>query len=128
MSEPYASLNENHRRGCSRLRLGIPAQLENLDGRQNARLIDLSQSGARLLTGPQHPFKSAVVSWLGFEAFGDVAWQNGSDVGIQFEQLIPLEWVIATRDKAPGVVRTEGLGAHTAAREWVEGTLGGSRA
>jgi hypothetical protein len=121
-------LSESHRRGCSRLRLGIPARLENLDGRQNVRLIDLSQSGARLLTGPQHPFKSAVISWLGFEAFGDVAWQKGSDVGIQFEELIPLEWVIATRDKAPDVVRTEALGAQAAARDWVAGTLGSTRA
>jgi hypothetical protein len=114
---------ESHRRGSSRLRLGIPARLETFDGPQHVRLLDLSQSGAQVLISPQLPFKSAVLGWLAFEAFGDVVWQTADHAGLQFDEPVPMDWIIETRQQAPAIVRNEKWSAHAAAREWVAGNL-----
>ena len=111
------------RRAFSRLRLGISAQLETLDGRQRVRLMDLSQGGAQVILSQPGDFRQAVLTWLRFETFGTVAWIEAQHVGLKFDKLLPLPVLVETRQRAPSVVREEALSAERAAREWVAGTF-----
>jgi PilZ domain-containing protein len=117
------------RRAYSRLRLGISAQLETLDGRQRVRLIDLSQGGAHVILSQPGDVRQAVLTWLHFETFGMVAWREDVNIGLKFDKLLPLAVLVETRQRAPSVVREEAMGAQEAAREWVAGTshLGSER-
>ena len=107
------------RRAYSRLRLGITAQLETLDGRQRVRLIDLSQGGAHVIMSKSGLVQQAVLTWLRFETFGMIAWQDGQHIGLHFDKLLPLPVLVETRLQAPTVVRDE---AYEIAREWVTGS------
>jgi hypothetical protein len=107
------------RRAYSRLRLGIGAQLETLDGRQRVRLIDLSQGGAHVILSKPGGLREAVLTWLRFETFGTVAWQEDQHIGLSFDKLLPLPVLVETRLQAPTVVRDE---AYEIAREWVTGS------
>jgi len=111
------------RRAYSRLRLGITAQLETLEGRQRVRLIDLSQGGAHIILSQAGDIRQAVLTWLRFETFGTVVWHDGANIGLKFDKLLPLAVLVETRQRAPSVVREEAMGAQMAAREWVAGTF-----
>jgi hypothetical protein len=112
------------RRAYSRLRLGISAQLQTLEGRQRVRLMDLSQGGAHvILSQPSgSDIRQAVLTWLDFETFGTVAWQDEQNLGLEFDRRLPLSVLVETRQRAPSVVREEAMVAEQAAREWVAGT------
>ena len=112
-----------HRRQHARLRLGMPARLETLDGNQPVRLIDLSQSGAQVVLEQRRELRRAVLCWLDFEAFGFVAWRDEDHVGIEFEELVPMEQLFETRQRAPDVVRAETIGDYGAGRDFVAGTF-----
>lgn len=109
------------RRAFSRLRLGISAQLQTLDGRQRVRLMDLSQGGAHLILSQPGNIRQAVLTWLEFETFGAVAWRDEQNLGLEFDRWLPLSVLVETRHRAPSVVREEAMGAEQAAREWVAG-------
>lgn len=111
------------RRAYSRLRLGMSAQLETLDGRQRVRLIDLSQGGAHVIMSQPGDVRQAVLTWLRFEAFGIVARRDGAHIGLEFDKPLALATLVETRQRAPSVVRDEAMGAKLAARAWVAGTL-----
>lgn len=110
------------RRAYSRLRLGISAQLETLDGRQRIRLMDLSQGGAHVIVSQQGDIRQAVLTWMHFETFATVAWHDGANLGLKFDKLLPLAVLVETRHRAPSVVSNEAMSAEQAAREWVAGT------
>ncbi len=108
------------RRAYSRLRLGIPARLLTLDGQQYVTLVDLSQSGARILLEASGKVTGGLLRWLGFETFGDPAWQTGGELALHFDEPIEAAWLIETRRRAPVELDCELL-ARQAAREWVSG-------
>ena len=105
------------RREHARLRLGIPARFETLTGRHAVRLVDLSHGGAQIEMEREAPIKEGVLSWMRFETFGIVAWQDGESVGLEFDRPLSRECLIATRKKAPEIMRE-------AARDFVAGTDG----
>jgi hypothetical protein len=109
------------RRAFARLRLGIAARLETLDGRQKVRLIDLSQGGAHIILSDPGDIRQGVLTWLRFESFGAVAWVDGDHVGLEFDRPLPLAVLVETRQQAPTVVREEAMNAECAARDWVAG-------
>ena len=119
--ESESSEDQTPRRGYSRLRLGIAARLETIAGKQSVRLIDLSQTGARLILSQPGDARDAVLTWLGFEAFGSVIWREGDQVGMHVDDLVPTAQLLETRRRAPSVVRAEELEPRAAAREWVAG-------
>ena len=119
--ESIEPLEQPPRRAYSRLRLGISAQLETLEGRQRVRLIDLSQGGAHIILSQQHDIRQAVLTWIRFETFGTVAWHDGAHIGLEFDKLLPLPVLVETRHRAPSVVSDEAMGAEAAARDWVAG-------
>ena len=104
------------RRAYSRLRVGIDAYLDTLDGRQKVRLIDLSQAGAHVVLSHPEAIKEAVLTWLGFDTFGIAVWQSEQDVGLTFDCLLPARVIDETRERAPAVVLEM-------AQAWVSGSL-----
>ena len=86
------------------------------------RLMDLSQGGAHIVLGkpPEKPceIKEGVLTWIRFETFGVVAWEDGQDIGLEFDKPLPLAVLVETRQRAPSVVREE---EERIAREWVQG-------
>jgi hypothetical protein len=123
MSEPPEEQEQAPRRAYSRLRLGITAQLETLDGRQSVRLIDLSQGGAHIILSKPGDVRQGMLTWLHFETFSTLAWEEGEHVGLKFDKLLPLTVLVETRHLAPTVVRDEAMLAQEAARDWVAGTF-----
>ena len=123
MSDMAVPGTEAHRRQHARLRLGMPARLETLEGQQPVRLVDLSQSGAQVVLEHPHEVRRAVLCWLDFEAFGIVAWREDDHVGLEFEELVPMDQLFETRQRAPDVVRAETMGDYGAARDFVAGTF-----
>jgi len=121
MPETTPMPGEEPRRGHPRLWLGLPAWLQTLDGPQRVRLVDLSQSGAHLVLSRPDPLRQAFLSWLTFEAFGDIVWQRGYEAGIRFDRLLPLGHMVETRKSAPTVVREESRDVRVAAKNWVGG-------
>ena len=111
---------ELHRREHARLRVGIPAYFETLEGRLKVRLLDISQGGAHVLLPGETPIREGVLMWMRFDVFGMTVWQQGDELGMKFERPLPREWLIETREIAPDIVREEVLGL-TAARDFVEG-------
>lgn len=111
------STDSEPQRTHQRMEVGVAARLQTIDGRKSASLVDLSQSGAHLVLDEPVFGKQAVLFWLDFEVFGDIAWQRGNEVGIQFDGVLPLRILVETRRRAPLVVQEESL----AVRQWVEG-------
>ena len=73
------------RRGRNRLRARLSAKIVTLEGTRNTVLLDLSQTGARfrasdgMVSGQQ-----AVLSWAGFEAFGQGTVPNNRSVSTRW--------------------------------------------
>jgi hypothetical protein len=120
-----AALRTDHqpRRAHSRLRLGIPARLLSLDGQQWVTLVDLSQSGARVVLAGPATVSGGLLRWLGFEAFGDPAWQLGDELALRFDEPIDPAWLLETRQRAP-LELDRARHVRRAAREWVSGRVG----
>ena len=115
MAHPKPIDGLDPRRSYARLQLGLDAYLDTLDGRWKVRLVDLSQGGAHVILDRADPVREGVLSWMRFDTFAIVAWQDGEDVGLEFDKLIPLNVMVETRHRAPSVVRE-------AAEAWVAGT------
>lgn len=109
------------RRAHSRLRLGILARFETLQGKVAVRLVDLSQTGARLMLPTDTPVREGLLTFLGFELFGITAWQRGNELGIEFDQELSKEHLLAIREVAPAVVSEEQHSTEIAARNFVTG-------
>ena len=105
------------RRGKSRLRLGIPAVLLTTDGRGPISLLDLSETGAKILLASEMPVVCGFLRWMHYEAFCIVVWQDGALAGLQFEYPIDRDWVIDTRDWLPELAEANELRSY--AEEWV---------
>ena len=117
MTKQGSIVPQGEERAHSRMQVGIAARLQTLEGPQDVRLVNISQNGAHVLLGKPVPIKQAFLSWLDFEVFGDIVWQKGDKVGMQFDGVLPIRILVETRQRAPFVVQEEAL----ALREWVEG-------
>lgn len=115
-------LHSHHgvRRAYSRLRVEMPARLMTLDGWRMGAMLDLSQGGARLLLDTPGRFSGGVLHWLDYQAFGYPVWRAGRDIGLEFEEALPLDWVIATRGWNPSDADTRTI-VRRAARGFVQG-------
>ena len=111
------------RRRHSRLRVHLPAKLITLDGTVSATLLNLSYSGAKLLLGAKAMRRgsSAVLNWGTFEAFCTVAWVAGGHCGLDFDEALGSQVLIATRDLADITPRVDANRA--AAQEWAAGRV-----
>ena len=110
------------RRAFARLKVGIGARLETLDGAQPVRLVDLSQGGAHLILSRPDEAGAGVLTWLDFETFGELAWRDESSIGLAFDKLLQPACLAETRRRAPSIVRDEELGT-SVAKAWASGEL-----
>lgn len=113
---------EKLRRQHSRLRLGIPARLETLYGAREVELLDLSQTGAKVALPQFEYVGTAVLHWLGFDAFGEIVWQDDGLLGMAFDVPLAPWLVLDTRNRAPSVVSAD-QSASEAARAWASGAF-----
>jgi len=111
------------RRRDSRLRVGVPAQIITLHGQFTASLADLSQSGAHIRTrGELVRGEELVVTWLGFEAFGTVVWAAPGEVGLEFDEPLPVPILLQTRQQVDlGLAPSAEQAAYEGARSWYMG-------
>jgi hypothetical protein len=122
MADTCDDSGETSRREFARLPVGIGAWLETLGGKQPVRLVDLSQGGAHVILTRPGEAGAGVLTWLDFETFGDLAWQDESAIGLTFDTLLPPACLAETRRRAPSVVREEELGTELA-KAWVSGEI-----
>ncbi|WP_371741644.1 PilZ domain-containing protein [Novosphingobium sp. 9U] len=98
-SSPSVNLAcQTGRRVSARLRTRLAARLEVLDGVQDCILVDISLEGACIRTNkPVRVRNEAVLTWHGFEAFGQVVWATGTHCGVSFLDPITATVLLATR-------------------------------
>jgi hypothetical protein len=111
------------KRLASRLKTRLPARLITLDGEFRVILLDLSRTGASVRRdGLRFASGEAILQWMGFETFCIARWNALNQCGLQFDQPIPNEWVLATRqhDATERLPDDEEL-VRRRAREWVAG-------
>lgn len=112
------------RRNQSRLHVRLPTRMETRTDTTRVILVDLSTTGARILTeNPPKLGTEVLLRWDRYEAFGEVVWAEGVHCGIAFFDPIAQEDVFATRelDDAARLPRDREL-LRQAARHWVEGS------
>ena len=111
------------RRRHSRLRVHLPAKLITLGGTIQVVLLNLSFSGAKVLLGKGAVQRgsSAVLNWGNFEAFCTVAWSEGGHCGLDFDEPLAPQVLIATRDLADITPRVDAN--RDAAQDWAAGRV-----
>lgn len=109
-----------HRRKRPRLRLGIPVRVETLHGNFDGRLLDLSETGAKVAMDSPSGRGEALLEWLSHEAFGEIVWRRGDAIGIRFDQPLSPEQLMRTRQLAPSILRDHDPTIE-AARMWAQG-------
>jgi hypothetical protein len=120
MAAAALPLDHAPRRGKSRLRLGIPAALLSVDGRAAISLLDLSESGARILLPGDAPVSCGFLRWMDYEAFASVSWRDGRQAGLRFEEPIERDWLLDTREWLPALANA-GDDVRRYAKAWVRG-------
>ena len=110
------------RRRHSRLRVCLPAKLVTLGGTLQATLLDLSFRGAKIeIGGLVAPGGDAVLSWGRFEAFCRIAWCHGDRCGLDFDEPLKGDVLIATRDLADAAPATDAI--RQTAQAFVSGSV-----
>jgi hypothetical protein len=105
-----ARADDHERRGrrvLPRAQLALKAIVYSLDGCRHIRLIEVSQSGARL-EGPALPSvgKDVVLRCDGVEAFGRVIWATDDRCGVEFDEKVPGKDLLALRHHADTSARS----------------------
>ena len=91
-------------------------------GEDRVVLVNLSQRGCCVEAAEALGIGSVLLQWEGFEAFGENVWADGGLIGIRFDQPIPYEWVLATREAASTAPPVGAFhDARISAKAWVEG-------
>lgn len=112
--EPNSSYG---RRRSGRLRAELAARFNTLSGIELLSICDLSLLGARLRPhGDTKVGTEGILTWLEYEAFGEVKWARGGFVGIEFEEPLSKQTLLDTRElfecgEAPDEERFEALQA-----------------
>lgn len=112
---------QQHRRGKSRLRLGIEATFIGFDGNQAVMLQDLSATGAKLLLQRTIPISQGLLRWMEYEVFIEATWRRGFWCGTSFAEPVPEEWLLATRAAVPDLMNQSRERMLQRAREFVMG-------
>jgi hypothetical protein len=114
---------EYGKRLAGRLKTRIPARLVTLDGEFRVVLANLSRSGASVYrSGLELTSGNAILQWIDFEAFCHVRWNTQGQCGLEFDEAIADDWVLATRtyDAAERLPDDKEL-SRRRARDWVAG-------
>lgn len=98
--QPDSAESAAGRRREARLRVRLEAQLITLDGTIRTVMADLSRNGARVAgTLPRmRTHQQAIIQWNRFEAFGIIAWVDGNQCGILFDEPLSQPVLLKTRE------------------------------
>ncbi len=87
-----------HRRAFARLRTKYPAKLILLSDNLKGYLLDLSETGAKVILDDCDVLHGeGVLQWAGFEVFGKVSWTKDSICGFEFLEDLSANAVQTTR-------------------------------
>ena len=118
---PSKEVQKSGRRRHSRLRTRLLARLTTLTDTYQALMCDLSFFGARVaLDGYISPASEAVLCWTGFEVFSNIAWCHGGYCGLEFDEPLADNILIATRDLYDASPRIDHV--RVAAKAFVNGS------
>lgn len=93
---------EVERRLVKRAPVDCAATLVMPSGNRAGRLSDISEEGARFVTGnPPGKGCSAILEWSGHEAYCRVNWSNSEGCGLEFHRPIPRSVVMDTAARTP---------------------------
>lgn len=113
---------EPGQRNHSRARLNLPARLVTFREVTQCTLVDVSCSGAKLRSNQcPNPGESALVDGLPVELFGTVRWVDRGFFGVEFDDLLPLDRVVALRHFADEHPERQKQAVVNHARRWVTG-------
>ena len=84
-------------RRSPRLRLGMPARLITPERTWPVVLEDLSAIGARVTQSEAEESVVCVLRWMDYHAFADVAWRDGTAMGLRFDKPLATSTIEATR-------------------------------
>lgn len=99
----------------------MPARVETVWASRPVIMCDIGQAGARFETSHRIELGPCVVKWLDYEVFGEAIWQKDGQCGVLFDELVPAQWLIATRDREPGGATELVYESREEARSWVTG-------
>lgn len=112
------------RRQDARVRLRLEVTLVMLDRTVLCLLDDISRTGARLtMQSPPPRDSSAVLKVHGVEPFCTVVWSAFGRCGLQFDERLTLEQVVALRDFDDCFEDHARYQRETAVREFVQGKM-----
>jgi hypothetical protein len=72
------------RRTSSRHPLDLSARIITADASVRVKVEDISATGAAFRMMVPRPIRSGRLCWLGFEIFGEIAWQCDTRCGLRF--------------------------------------------
>ena len=78
----------------------LEAQIITLDGTARTVMADLSRNGARVtgLLPKLRTHQQAIIQWNRFEAFGVIAWVEGNQCGLLFDEPLSQPVLLKTRE------------------------------
>lgn len=101
-------MRQQGRRLDCRLKVALDAKAITLAETQRARLLDISQRGARIaVKEPIRVGALIVLQWLDQEAFGTIVWQDNGVCGIKFDRRISAQQLIELRDTCDAGMQDE---------------------
>lgn len=109
-------------RKFGRARLGLPAKLTLVGGREHCRISDLSLDGAKIEIDLVPELGEAVLLIVdGHELFGSIVWVGSGCAGIRFEEHITKKSLLHFGALAPSWQRYVNGKTWEAAQDWVNG-------
>ncbi|WP_057884305.1 PilZ domain-containing protein [Tsuneonella troitsensis] len=86
------------RRSSSRHAIDLCARYVTPEASVRVKLEDISASGAAFRMMVPRPLRSGRLNWLGFEIFGEIAWQCDTRCGLRFGDRLSAECLRRTLD------------------------------
>jgi hypothetical protein len=110
------------RRKSSRLRLERPACLDLVVGLRRCVVLDMSQSGARIvLKCPPKPGEFGVLQIDSLDVFGLVVWSSSKACGFRFEEEIGERDILVFEQTPKTNLHKDKQGSIEFANEWTQG-------
>jgi hypothetical protein len=113
------------RRSNARARLNIPARVVLLDGYCGCTVENLSRKGARIVCEWElRRGDQGILQRDGLDQFFTVQWVRDGACGLNFEDPVPDESIVALRQVADNFEHHTTERMRDLGREWVEGRAG----
>lgn len=126
MAETRTAIGRDHvaRRSAARLRLHLPARMTLIRGSHDCLIENISATGAQMLT--ENPPSQGDLGQLRCEfvdAFFEVIWRAGNLVGVEFDENLTEQDVLALRQLNDSYSEIQKMEIRRTARRWVNGEL-----